>query len=334
MGLNLDSKKVLKYMLAYLEKELFEKRPGGAEKVKHVSVSHYLQSQYPKPEHKAAFAEKMKGWEQRVTAATRARPDNCLEKVPDVPAARVSVPAVPAEEAEQPAEPEQSVSRFRLRLWHFSFAEDASMRGAAPTSNVLKNLQRFVILGNPSHMYPVEAFFDKLGLRTGDVIEDFRVGISIGMSVITACVLISHCLLNIKMWPGWDGPEDSDAVVMRALGRDLLSIFRLTVIDAGSNLSTEHKIQKCVGGKIAAGERTRPTPLEMYRALNCRVFELQSINSLRGEDEIWTEVINSFNSNQVGQQYQLYHEEIMAIKLLAKVDEPLRAKLQARHFSL
>ena len=334
MGAVVDSKKVLKHMLAFLEKELFEKQPGGAEKVKHVSVSHYLQSLYPKPEDKAAFADKLRDFELRVATKPRARADNCLEKVPDPPAARVAVPAVPAEEADQadqPKQPEQSVARFRLRLWHFCFGEDASMRGAAPTSNVLKNLQRFVILGNPTHLYPVEAFFDKLGLKVGDPIMANKIGISIGMSVVTACFLIAHSLLNIKNWPGWEGPEDS---VLDALGRNLISIFRLTVTDAGSNLSTTDRIQKCVGGKIAASNRTRPTPLEMYRALSCRVFELQSINSLRGEDEVWTEVIQGFNSSQVGQQYQLYHDEIAAIKLLAKVDEPFRAKLQARHLSL
>ena len=336
MGANMDSKKALMYLLSYLEKEMFEKRTGGAEKVKHPSVSHYLQSQYPKPEDKASFADKLRDLERRVALKLRARADNCLVKVPDVPAAAVSVPAVPAEEADQlaePEQPEQSVTRFRVRLWHFSFGEDASMRGAAPTSNVLKNLQRFVVLGNPTHLYPVEAFFDKLGLSVGDAILDYKVGISIGMSVVSACYLIGHCLLKVRQWPGLEGEENAEGAVLHALGRNLLSIFRLTVVDAGSNLTVVDKIQNSLFKKIAASNRTRPTPLEMYRALNCRVFELQSLNALRGEDEIWSEVTAVFNGRQVGQQYQLYHEEILAIKLLAKVDEPLRAKLQARHLS-
>jgi hypothetical protein len=207
------------------------------------------------------------------------------------------------------------------------------MRGAAPTSNALKNLQRFVMLGNPTQSYPVEAFFDKLGLSVGDTILDYKVGISIGMSVVTACYLISHSLLNVRQWPGLEGEENAEGAVLHALGRNLVSIFRLTVVDAGSNLTVVDKIQKCLGNKIAASNRTRPTPLEMYRALSCRVFELQSINALRGYDEIWSEVTAGFNSKQVGQQYQLYHDELVAIKLLAKVDEPMRAKLQARHLS-
>ena len=42
------------------------------------------------------------------------------------------------------------------------------MRGAAPTHNVLQNMERFVALGSPTHEYPVQVFFDKFGLGEGD----------------------------------------------------------------------------------------------------------------------------------------------------------------------
>ena len=192
--------------------------------------------------------------------------------------------------------------------------------------NVLKSVERFVAQGCPTHEYPVQVFFDKFGLGEGDALPMFKVGICVGTSTVTACCLIAHLLVNLTSWPLLQAPEDE---VVRALGRPFVSIFRITVVDSGSGMDTMGKIQKSLGGKIAASERIRPSPLEMYRSLLVRAIELQGSNALRGADDVWTEVIREFQVCQVGQSYCLTQHEIVCILLLAKMDQELRDMIEA-----
>ena len=298
-------------MMKYLEAELVEKLPGGGERPKFPTVAAYLAHHYRNEAAWSNFGLAMQAWESKFQASTRAKADHCITTVPPRGAG---------------ADPEQNSARYRVRLWNLSCAADACMRGAAPTHNVLKNVERFVAQGSPTHEYPVQVFFDKFGLGEGDAIPMFRIGICVGTSTVTACFLIAHMLVNLTAWPGLQASEED---VVTALGRTFVSIFRITVVDGGSGMDTMGKIQKSLGGKIAASERSRPSPLEMYRSLLVRAVELQGGSALKGNDDVWAEVIREFQVCQVGQSYCLTQGEIVCILLLAKMDQELRDMIEA-----
>ena len=303
---------VMQAMLAFLESELVEKLAGGGEQAKFSTVAAYLADRCPTEAAWANFGMTMQAWEDKFKVATRAKADHCLTTVP----ARG--------EAE---EVQQNTEKYRVRLWHLSCAPDACMRGPAPTHNVLKNVERFIDLGCPTHDYPVQVFFDKFGLISGQALPMFKIGICVGTSTVTACCLIAHILANVQSWPRFHGTEDD---VVRALGRPFVSIFRITIVDGGSGMDTMGKIQKSLGGKIAASERTRPSPLEMHKALLLRAVELQGSQALRGQDEIWSEVIREFQMCMVGQSYCLTQAEVVCIQLIAKMDQEIRDMLEAQ----
>jgi hypothetical protein len=180
-------------------------------------------------------------------------------------------------------------------------------------------------------VYPVQAFFDKFGLSSGNAVSSFKIGICVGMSTVTACFLIAHCLVKVHSWPNFHG---SAADVVKALGCDLLSIFRITIMDGGSGLDTMGKIRMSLGERLLASECLRPSPLEMYRVLRPRAVELEVAQVAhggdQGHDEIWSDVIAEFQMCMVGQGDALRGEEIQCIKLLAMCDEECRDMSEAR----
>ena len=302
---------VIGSMMEFLEAELVEKLPGGGERPKFPTIAAYLAHHYPTEAAWLDFGRAMQALEGKFQASTRARVDHCITTVPARGAG---------------ADSEQNLVRYRVRLWNLSCAADASMRGAAPTHNVLKNVERFVALGCPTHEYPIQVFFDKFGLAEGDALPMFKIGICVGTSTVTACFLIAHLLVNLTAWPRLQASEDD---VVTALGRVFVSVFRITVVDGGSGMDTMGKIQKSLGGKIAASERIRPSPLEMYRSLLLRAVELQGGNALRGIDDVWAEVIREFQMCQVGQSYSMTQHEVVCIQLLSKMDQELRDMIEA-----
>ena len=303
---------VIKAIRDYLASVLVEKRADASEWPKFSTVTGYLAYHYPTADAWAEFGMAMQRWEVYIQSAFHAGHDHCL----------VTVPAGDARAEEVQRESE----RYRVRIWHLSCAADASLRGPAPTHTILQNVERFLSQGCPTHQYPVKVFFDMFGLSSGEVLPSFKIGICEGMSTVTACFLIAHCLVNMDAWPNFQGNQ---ADVLNALSMDILSIFHLTVVDGGSGLNITAKIQRSLGGKLDATERIRPSPLEMYRAFRHRATELVAHLGHLVQDQVWTDVIMEFHQFAVGRHYFLTTEEVSCIKLLAMFDAELRDMIEA-----
>ena len=189
------------------------------------SVCAWLEAQYPVLEAQERYKQHLERLELMVARKWRAKTDNNIRTVPvqDAPMEQAREDVEPEEEGDG-KEVKQAVTRFRVRLWNLGFSAESAMRGPSPLCDVLRNVDRHLThpLGNQTEKYPVEVFFDLLGLKPGDALLPFKVGISIGFGTTLACHLIAASLEHLEKWSPWSLEE-----IVHALGKNMIKLCRL-----------------------------------------------------------------------------------------------------------
>lgn len=294
------------------------------------SVCAWLEAQYPDHDARERYREHLELMELTVARKWRAKSDHNIHTVPAQDAA--------VEQAREDVEPEeegdgrevkQHVSRFRVRLWNLGFSAESAMRGPSPLCDVLRNVDRHLShpLGNQTEKYPVEVFFDLLGLKPGDALLPFKVGISIGFGTTLACHLIAASLEHLEKWSPWSLPQ-----VVHALGKNMIKLFRLSVTwdPAPDTLS---RVLRSNSGKIAASERQRPNPLQLHRSLLRLALESNPDGAVKGDRKLWQAVMLRVNACEKSKSGKMNPEEMNCVLLLARSSIEFRNKLEALPFA-
>ena len=161
--------------------------------------------------------------------------------------------------------------------------------------------------------FPVEVLFEFLGLKVGDPLPAFQVGVCLGFGTVLSNFVVGHTLVTGSQWMPW-----SPDTVAHHLGARLLKIFRLTVT-YDKPADTMDLIYKSVGGKIQAANRQRPHPLQLERALSLRARELAAASARRrSATTIYDEVITAYNKREKVRNCKLSPEETACVKLIAR----------------
>jgi hypothetical protein len=176
--------------------------------------------------------------------------------------------------------------------------------------------------GNQTSKYPVEVLFSWLGLKAGDPITPFSVGIAIGMGTIMSCFLVCHALRSRSQWCPW-----SLDTVVDHLGHHLLKVLRIhAIFDPPTD--TMSLLRKTIGSKIAASNRSRPSPLQMEAALRIRVREIQAASTrAKAAAAVFDEVITAYNKLEKVKSCKLSADETACIKLIARSSQEMKVLL-------
>lgn len=123
------------------------------------------------------------------------------------------------------------------------------------------------------------------GLRAGDPIEDFRVGISVGFGTVIGAFITAWAAVQLQWLPGApvipDGPgvpaypaDPSDQLVhLKPLARKLVAVLRMSATydpAAGTLQQTIASVRE----KMAASSRARPSTLQLLYSFSRRAKEV------------------------------------------------------------
>lgn len=132
------------------------------------------------------------------------------------------------------------------------------------------------------------------GLKVGDRVEDFRVGISVGFGTVIAAFLTAWAALKLQ-WlpdvpappsgvPAGSGVPESQVEALKPLARKLIKVLRMTATYEPAGGTFQQTIAS-VREKMAASSRPRPSTLQLLYSFSRRAKELLAGGARRSEAE-------------------------------------------------
>ena len=304
----------------------------------YLNVCDFLTKKYPPGQERDAFAAQLRELEAAVQRRTKARPDGCITTVPDVPVSEedsgkrpiASVHGAHGVPGVQ-AEVRQSSFVFRGRLWQLGFGEEASVRGASVTYDILELISRHLLTaaGNRTEDYNLKLKFQK-DARENDPIGDFSINFAQGFGCQLACFLIAHALIERSQWCPWSLEE-----LVAAPGRVLVKVFRFsaTATQTGSAMS---EARQSLGEKMQASSRSRPNPVQIYRTVN-RIYmeelaagQIAPGGGVPGVVAAYKQIIASYNKLEKTKHNKINRDEEACVLVMARSSPAVLEKLTAR----
>lgn len=235
------------------------------------------------------------------------------------------VPGVHSEEVKQ------SSFVFRGRLWQLNFGEEASVRGASVTFDILELVTRHLLTagGNRTEEYNLRLKFQK-GANENDLISDFSINFAQGFGCQLACFLIAHALIERSQWCPWSLDE-----LVAAPGRVLVKVFRFsaTATKTGSAMA---EARQSLGEKMQASNRSRPNPVQIYRTVNRIYLEELAAGQVIGGTGVpgvlaaFKRIIGCYNKLEKTKNNRINRDEEACVLVMARSSPAVLEKLTAR----
>jgi hypothetical protein len=279
----------------------------NVETPKHPSVTKWLETRFGTPEQVVWLSAALRDLDAKVTAGLGNLAD-------DTDMYQLVVPPTPPTH--------KPTKDIKLRLWQLGFEKDASVKGPSNLVDIKEIITRSANQGTGMNTskFNIEVVFGHLGLQEGGNIEDFRVGVSIGFGVTTACYCIC---LNVIL---------SDIFSKDyAEFQKLCPLLRTCLRPCGLYDPAPTKMLqafKSVGGKMAATNRQRPNVLQLLDAFRPAVEEMHEANRKKGKSDLFGEVAGLYNKQEKVRKCKIFQDELDAIKFVSKRNEAFTAQLQ------
>jgi hypothetical protein len=211
---------------------------------------------------------------------------------------------------------------IKMRLWQLGFEKEASVKGPSNLVDIKEIITRSADQGTGMNTakYNIEVVFCQMGLQEGGNIEDFRVGVSIGFGVTTACYCICLYVIISEIFT-------NDYVEFRRL----CPLLRTCLRPRGLHDPAPTKMLqafKSVGGKMAASSRQRPNVLQLLDAFRPVVEEQHAVNRKKSKPDLFGEVAGMYNKQEKVRKCKIFQEELDAIKFVSKRGEEFTSQLQ------
>jgi hypothetical protein len=152
-------------------------------------------------------------------------------------------------------------SKHLVQLHHFGFQEDAFIRGAPVTCDVLDVIITSLCSdrGLETDKYNVEVLFELRGAAAGQPMLPFATGVSVGSATVMSCYLLAFAILELDL--------------QHAVLEDLWSEMCIKIAkcfwlhadyDPGADLTNQ--VYQSISSKCAAAARQRPNIIQMNYA--------------------------------------------------------------------
>lgn len=170
--------------------DVFQVRPLGSTEKLYVDPCSFIQSKFEEMGCDVVQAM-LEGQEREI-----AHRCDALRQIKGVPmavrTADVNVPASPAP---------GSTSKHLVRLLHFGYQEEALIRGAPVTCDVLDVINSSLCheRGLETDKYNVEVLFELRGGTAGQPIQPFSAGISVGGATVMSCFLLVFAINELDL---------------------------------------------------------------------------------------------------------------------------------------
>ena len=90
-------------------------------------------------------------------------------------------------------------------IWQMGFSENAAVKGASPSTDVVDCVNKFISTGNQTALYPLQVLYMiNATVVQGSRVQDFSIGLNQGFAVTLAAHLI--CLQALSL-DNYDSPE-------------------------------------------------------------------------------------------------------------------------------
>ena len=83
-------------------------------------------------------------------------------------------------------------------IWQMGFSENAAVKGASPSTDVVDCINKFISTGNQTALYPLQVLYMiNATVIQGSRVQDFSIGLNQGFAVTLAAHLICHHALSL-----------------------------------------------------------------------------------------------------------------------------------------
>ena len=189
-------------------------------------------------------------------AAVQTAPTNLMKRVPPRP--------VP-----------KTTSKHIAQLLHMGFREEAMIRGAPGTSDVLDVIATSLsAIGLQTYKYNLEVLFEHSGGIAGELLQPFSVGISVGGATLMSCYLLAFAVheleLSSKVLPD----------LWSELCKKMMNVLWLHC-DYDPSADVTEQVYKSISVKCQAAARSRPNIIQLDYAFKRTTAAAMSVTSCR-----------------------------------------------------
>ena len=205
----------------------------------------------------------------------------------------------------------KAVKDIPLRIWQLGFGRQASAKGPSMGCDIKDAITR----GNEKEdmntsTYNVEVLFTQCGLEDGDNIENFKVGVSIGFGVVTACFCVCRWAVDTQVFT-----TDYERFVKNP--PFLRTCLRLWGLYMPAKNKTEQSFQS-ISTKMAASGRQRPNILQILDSFAGALAEASAQNPRKTKTEHVKLVVERYNQGEKVRRCKIFADELSGLKFLAK----------------
>ena len=171
--------------------------------------------------------------------------------------------------------------RVLVGLWQLGYREEFSIKGASPSTDVLDCLQKFILKGNETQLYPLHVLYMmNAPARSGSNVENFSVGLSQGFAVTMAAHFFCHHVVTSayaeEQWASPDFWGSRDQVLMAQRLRQCVQMC--ATYRPAADL--EQQVFAAISAKKQASLRQPPNLLQLGYAFN-RIIEQRRLATTR-----------------------------------------------------